>query len=55
MKNNCYFRDPVNMELVNLDEEITVLSVQKRKTDKINEENSLSTTNTVMAQTFVFQ
>lgn len=34
MKNNCYFREPINMKAVNLDEEITVLIMQKRKNDK---------------------
>lgn len=31
MKNNCYFRELINMEVVNLDEEVTVLRLQKKK------------------------
>lgn len=33
MKNNCYFREPIIMETVNLDKEITVLRMQKKKTN----------------------
>lgn len=32
MKNNCYFRELINMEAVNLDDEITVVRIQKKKT-----------------------
>lgn len=30
MKNNCYFREPINMEAANLDEEVTVLRIKKK-------------------------
>lgn len=33
MKINCYFREPINMEAVNFDEEITVVGIHKRKTN----------------------
>lgn len=33
MKNNCYFREPVGMEAVYLEEEVTVLRIQKKKSN----------------------
>lgn len=32
MKNNWYFREPISMEAVNIDEEVIVLRIQKKKT-----------------------
>lgn len=30
MKNNCYFRDPINMEAANLDEEVSVKNTEEK-------------------------